>query len=328
MRLALSARILHAGVAPPLGAAAVAVIAFVFVLLPSTPRQPEPASIALTQRAHPPTFFDEHAFAAALVRTEAADPNPMPGVRAVIVPHHWLAGHLILGGLRDLAASGDYRRIILIGPNHVNAGGAAVITSDIPWQTPFGPIEPDADAIRRVLSVGFAESEPDVLTYEHSIAGIVPAIAYYLPEARVVPLALRHDVTAAEVERLAAALAPLLDSHTAIVAAVDFSHYLSAEQARQRDGETLAALHSLDSSRILSFDDEHLDSPASIAVLMESMRLRGSTELELRENSNSSELGGSTQAPVTSYIFGYYHSSPGTTNDRPGNGGSASRPQP
>jgi hypothetical protein len=39
---------------------------------------------------------------------------------------------------------------------------------------------------------------------------------------------------------------------------------------------------------------------------METMRLLGATEFEPRENINSSDLGGSAQAPVTSYITGYY----------------------
>jgi AmmeMemoRadiSam system protein B len=213
---------------------------------------------------------------------------------------------LILGGLRDLAASGEYERIIVIGPNHVNAGSAAVATSDRSWQTPFGLVQSDAGAIGRLTGGGLVRSEPEVLAYEHSVAGVVPAIAYYLPEARVVPLVLRHDLTAAEVERLAAALVPLLDGGTVIVAAVDFSHYLQAKEARARDGETLAALEALDSSRILSFGDEHVDSPASIAVVMEAMRLKGVGEFQLMENTNSSELGGSARAPVTSYIYGYY----------------------
>ena len=283
-----------------------ALIALALVFHPSTAKKPEPAAVVLAQPSHPPIFFDERAFALALARTEATVAEPMPGARALIIPHHWLAGHLILGGLRDLAASGDYRRIVLIGPNHTNAGTAAVITSDLPWQTPFGLIEADTEAIRRLTGEGLARSEPDVLTYEHSIAGIVPAVAYYLPGARVVPLALRSDLTSADVDRLAAALAPLLDSRTAIVAAVDFSHYLSAQEARLRDRETVAALRSLNPSRILSFGDDHLDSPGSIAVMMEVMRLLGATQFELRENSNSSELSGSALAPVTSYIDGYY----------------------
>jgi hypothetical protein len=39
---------------------------------------------------------------------------------------------------------------------------------------------------------------------------------------------------------------------------------------------------------------------------METMRLAGATEFELRENINSSDLGGPALAPVTSYITGYY----------------------
>ena len=68
----------------------------------------------------------------------------------------------------------------------------------------------------------------------------------------------------------------------------------------------VADLDSLDSSRILSFGDEHLDSPPSMAVLVEAMRLSGAGDFQLRENTNSSELGGSALAPVTSYIYGYY----------------------
>ncbi len=306
MRLALPARAFPVAAGSSAAAAAVAIIALAFVLLPSTWDQPAPPSITQAAPAHPLTFFDDRAFAVALARAEAAHPNPMTGARAVIVPHHWFAGHLILGGLRDLAASGDYQRIVLIGPNHVNAGAAAVVTSDIAWRTPFGSVEPDAEALRSLLDGGFAQSQPEVLTYEHSVAGIVPAIAYYLPEARLVPLALRRDMTAGEVQRLAAALASLLDSRTVLVAAVDFSHYLSAEEAGRRDRETLAALDSLDSSRILSFGDDHLDSPPSIAALLEAMRLTGAGEFRLGENTNSSELGGSALEPVTSYIYGFY----------------------
>jgi hypothetical protein len=37
---------------------------------------------------------------------------------------------------------------------------------------------------------------------------------------------------------------------------------------------------------------------------METMRLTGSGEFELRENSDSSDLGGSTVAPATSHAYG------------------------
>ena len=236
-----------------------------------------------------------------------APPQPMPGVRALIIPHHWLAGHLILSGLRDLSASGRYDRIVLIGPDHTNSGAAAVTTSDLPWQTAFGPVQADAAAVGALTEGGLAHNEPGVLDYEHSVAGIVPAVAYYLPGAEIIPLALRHALTAAEVQDLAAALASLMDGRTALVAAVDFSHYLPAPPARERNTETVAALRSLDAGAVLSYGDEHVDSPASIATLMAVMRLAGATAFELRASTNSAEVAGEADGPVTSYITGYYH---------------------
>jgi AmmeMemoRadiSam system protein B len=154
---------------------------------------------------------------------------------------------------------------------------------------------------------GLAHLEPDVLTYEHSVAGIVPAVRRYLPEAKVVPLILRGGLSAEEVKRLAASLTPLMDETTAIVAAVDFSHGLPAGVARQRDGETLALLRASDWAPLLRWGNEHLDSPASVAVLMETMSRLGAARFEMRANSNSSEITGDLTSPVTSYIEGYFH---------------------
>ena len=269
---------------------------------------PEPGGreAGARQAAHPVTFYDARAFSLALEEAGRTPVAPMPGARAVVVPHHWLAGHLILGTLRDLAASGAYDRVILVGPDHVGAASAGAATSDLPWETPFGLLRADADSVSRLAAAGVARTEPDTLTDEHSVAGIVPAIAYYLPGAEVVPLILRGDLDSGQVSALARALAPLLDDGTIVVASVDFSHYQSAAEARARDAETLAAMEAMDSRAILSFGDEHLDSPPTIALLSEMMRLLHRGEFMLRQHANSGELTGLFRPPVTSYVTGYY----------------------
>lgn len=256
--------------------------------------------------AHPQRFFDERTFARAVARANETPVRPMPGARAVIVPHHWLAGHLIVGALRDLAASGDYRRVILIGPNHSGAGGYAATTSEWAWRTSFGTAQPDADAVRRLTDGGLVRSRPDVLTYEHSIAGLIPAIRSFLPHARVVPLALRNHLSRSRLEALSSAVSALVDETTIVIASVDFSHYLSAREARQRDAETVAALETLDTATILSYGNEHLDSPATVAVVQTAMRAIDATRFELRANLNASDLGASALRDVTSYIVGIY----------------------
>jgi AmmeMemoRadiSam system protein B len=281
---------------------AAAPVALAVALLASTGT---PAELrAEAGRAHPSAFFDDRSFTLSRLRAPAL--RPASGARGVIVPHHWLAGHLILAGLRDLGAGRRISRVVLIGPNHIGAGGGLVTTSDRPWETPFGRVEADAGAVRVLAGAGLATLAPSWLTHEHAIDGLMPALASELPGARVVPFAVHSGMRRNEVQALARALARLADDGTAFVASVDFSHYLPPEEARIRDGETLAALRALDSTAVLGLTNDHLDSPGSIAVLMETMRLLGATSFELRANTNSAELNGKAPAGVTSYVYGFY----------------------
>ena len=274
--------------------------------LPEVETTPSRAPVTAYSPSHPLFFFDERSFAAAEATTAATPVEPMPDARGLLLPHDWVGGAFITTSLRDLAASRKVTRVILVGPNHTNAGGAAVLSSDLPWETPFGWAEADQGAVTALAARGLVRVEPDILTYEHSVAGIVPAVRRYLPEAKVIPLVLRGGLTASEVGRLADALAPLMDGGTVVVAAVDFSHGLPPSDAHQRDSETLALLRASDWAPLLRWGNEHLDSPASVAVLMETMGRLGATRFELRGNSNSGEVSGDLTSPVTSYVVGYF----------------------
>ena len=257
---------------------------------------------------HPPLWFDEVSFSEA-VRNAPPTAEAAGHVVGGIIPHHWFAGHLITAFFAGLAAQEHPKTIILIGPNHTNSGLARMLTSDRAWSTPFGRVEADLDIIGALLETGLVELGGDALTPEHSVAGIMPAIRYYLPAARVVPIILAGSIGLAEAERLAVALTPLLDEDTVLVAAVDFSHYLVQSEASVRDELTLEALRSFDSARLFTLGNDYLDSPPSIAVLLEAMRLVGSDSLALFENTNSGLLAGDELSPTTSYFAGYYHRS-------------------
>jgi len=274
--------------------------------LPGVETTPSRPPTTAYSPGHTHLFFDERSFAAAEAATAATPVQLMPDARGLLLPHDWVGGAFVTTSLRDLAASGEVTRVILLGPNHTNAGSGAVLTSDLPWETPFGWAEADRGAVTALAAGGLVRLEPDVLTYEHSVAGIVPAVHRYLPEAKVIPLVLRGGLMASEVRRLADALAPLMDDGTVVVAAVDFSHGLPASDARQRDSETLALLRTSDWAPLLRWGNEHLDSPASVAVLMETMGRLGTTRFELRGNSNSGEVSGDLASPVTSYVVGYF----------------------
>lgn len=274
--------------------------------IPVVPTTRPPGEQPVTAVApHPAEFFDAREFALALRAIDATPARPMPGARALVIPHHWVAGSLILGALRDLAATGDVQRVVLVGPNHTNSGSAPWITSDRPWSTPFGTVEPDARALKTLTAVGVG-LEPDVLTYEHSVAGIMPALRYMLPNADVVPLIIKSTVAPVDITRVAIALASLLDDpKTVIVAAVDFSHGQLEETAHARNLESRAILERMDASALLPLGNDHLDSPASVVLAIEAAQAAGATAFELRADKTSADF---VAAPggVTSYLVGYF----------------------
>lgn len=264
-----------------------------------------PAGKARAKPAHATSSFDQHAFTLALARHRGAA-VALPGVRALILPHHWPAGDLIVEGLRHLAATADFRRVVLIGPDHPNAGGAAATTSRWPWRTPFGTVAPDDAAIHALVRGGLVRLEPAVLDREHAIAGLVPAIATFLPQGRLVPLAVRSDLRRSEAEHLAARAAPWMDDETVLILSVDFAHDQPPRAARSRDAESVAVLAALDLDRALSFGNEHLDAPGAVAVTLALMRRLGATRFTLLDRRDGSSLPGYGGGPVTSYVSAAY----------------------
>ncbi|OGO51549.1 MAG: AmmeMemoRadiSam system protein B [Chloroflexi bacterium RBG_16_68_14] len=255
--------------------------------------------------SHPALFFDGKRFFDA-VRSAESVAEPEGPVVGGIIPHHLLPGHLITGFFRGLAAGEAPETVILIGPNHDNEGRARALTSKLPWRTPFGLVEPDRDIIRALTATGLVAVEDAVLTTEHSVAGIMPAMKYYLPEARVVPIILSGEMDPAEAQRLGEALAARWSDGTVFVASVDFSHDLIQSQAERHDALTLKALRETDAATLFKLDNRYLDSPPAIATLMAAMTVLGADHFVLLENTNSGALLNDELAPTTSYVLGYY----------------------
>lgn len=280
-------------------ASAAASVLSLAVLIVAT-RATTPASPQIVGRALASPFFDAREFARATAEVARTGAHPIDA-RVLVIPHHLLPATLIADALRDVATSGRIRRIILLGPNHIGTGHADIATSDMPWQTPYGLISADVGAVRSLVDARLVERESAVLTYEHSISGVIPAIAYYFPRAQIVPLALRGHLSLTRVESLGKAIARLSGHDTLVIAAVDFAHHISAEIAPARNRTTASTMRSLDVPTMLSYGNEHLDSPPSIATAMIVARLSGATTFRVLADSDSSAFGG-PRADATSYI--------------------------
>lgn len=212
---------------------------------------------------------------------------------AGMIPHHLLASDMIAGFFTLAAQNPDgYDTVLLVSPSHFPENCRSdVVTSSSGWDTPYGTVNADSSAVNALLGNTdiAAEDNPSAVEADHGVAGLVPFVRYYLPNARVAVCLLSNKL---DRNRLAAVCAEIADicssGRVLLVASVDCSHYLSPEEASRRDAQTAEAIEAMDLRRILGFDDRNVDSPQSVAAFLETARGQGA-RLELLDRSSSAE---------------------------------------
>lgn len=244
---------------------------------------PDPAPRNVPELALQEMFYEEQSFYTAIERSRSVEPRA--GVRAVIVPHHLLAAHLITETLK-LASSPDIERVVVVGPNHRNTGGQRLSTALVNWRTPLGLLRSDPTLVGSLRNDLALLDSPDVFTDEHSIGAEAPFIKHFFPNASTLGIALGSNVTYPDALSLSRWLAKHADEKTLIVFSIDFSHYLSKAVADEMDGVTQHLIEERDVNRILQLGNDNLDSPGTLAtalLLADELGLR--TEILQRGNS-------------------------------------------
>jgi hypothetical protein len=158
----------------------------------------------------------------------------------------------------------------------------------------------------RVVSVlldkGLALRDEEVLSQEHSVGALVPFLKYFLPEAKIVPLILHHDVSLHEVDALLNALEPFLNGRAVLISSVDFSHYLPRSEAQAKDRETIRYMRNFNYATLFSLGNDYLDSPASLAAALRLAEKRGFKEFSVLDNTNSGIILQNDFIETTSYF--------------------------
>jgi len=222
---------------------------------------------------------------------------------AGVIPHHLLAGDLIAEFFSNLAGF-DYDTIVLIGPNHFNAGTGKAISSAIDWQTPYGVLPIDQDLLKEMTENNLAMVEENVFTNEQAINAEVAFIKKTFPSAKFLPLVLRPTVTPAEAENIAKTIFKASkEKKVLLLSSTDFSHYKISAEAQADDKKSIAALQDFSFNQVY---DLAVDSPPATYVLLKYAYLSGA-KFALLHNSNSALLSGKEDIQnTTSYITGYF----------------------
>jgi AmmeMemoRadiSam system protein B len=255
---------------------------------------------------HDNRFYDKVSFFNGVSKIGGKGENPELQIKSGIIPHHTLPSY-ILSDFFSRLSSQEVETIILIGPNHYDLGKNKILTSDFYWETPFGTVAPDNPTIIELKNAGIAKIDNKTISTEHSVGGLMPYIKYYLPNANVTPIILKSSTTLEESNYLAQSLLKHIDENTVVIAAVDFSHYLNAKQANINDKVSLDLIKSRNFEKIMQLNNDYVDSPQSIVVLLKINELRSFPNMKVLHNTNSGYLLKDEHIETTSYFSIVYY---------------------
>jgi AmmeMemoRadiSam system protein B len=229
-----------------------------------------------------------------------------PNIRAIIVNHHLLAGDFIAESFNKIATTLPVT-VLLLSPNHFDAGNGEIITSKANWITPYGKLLPNNELINELVKSNLVSVEEKPFEQEHGISGIIAFVKKSLPNANVVPLIFKNKIKLNSALKFAQSYQNIValpnQAKTILVGSFDFSHNLTSNAADFHDLKSLSTIENFDFSSIYNLD---IDSRPGLAFFLEFLKLQGSQKFTLLENSNSAKLIHKDTLETTSYITGYY----------------------
>lgn len=243
---------------------------------------------------------------------DAGTPEKISALSA-LSPHHLVAAGE-MATLFSAIGSDNIKTIVVLSPNHFSTGKSPAQVSLGTWQTPYGDLETDEDAVEKLLAdVAVLKNEETTFEVEHGVFALTPFIKKSFSNAKIVALAIHDKLSAEETKDLAEAIARDFPN-AFVVASADMSHYLPHYAAVFHDKiteRTLARGCQDESCQV----DLEVDSNNVLSMLMQINRARGTENFSLTGHSDSVSMFTSTSWDEnTSHLLGYF-SSGEPTND-------------
>ncbi|MFA4877570.1 MAG: AmmeMemoRadiSam system protein B [Methanoregula sp.] len=226
-------------------------------------------------------------------RETRPDGNPI----GIVSPH---AGYVYSGqvaarafGTIDPDFSGTF---VIIGPSH---RGYLSCVSEVPWETPLGVVDTDAEFVRALDIETDEFSQKD----EHSIEVQVPFVKYRFPRARIAPVMMGQQDYSSAIrlgERIVSAIHGT-KRDVRIVASSDFSHYVPDAKAKTDDRYAIDALASLDTQEFYRRIGERGVTACGygpIVAMVSACRRLGATTGRLIQYATSGDVTGDNKAVV------------------------------
>jgi AmmeMemoRadiSam system protein B len=222
-----------------------------------------------------------------------------------IAPHHDLAIEMIARFYAEIA-SPQVRRVWLLSPDHFKRAQnhAAVCGED--WATANRTLYADRLAKSGFDRMKIVEVNSRLFAAEHGITIHIPFIARAFPNARVVPMVLKSNISDVALLTLKNFMMKNIGDGDAIILSMDLSHYKTPEAMAAEDERTLAVLTNLEPMRTDALD---VDARRATSLVLRLFRELGAERGTILEHTDSSALPGRRVESGTSYATIIYKTS-------------------
>lgn len=193
-------------------------------------------------------------------------------ITAGVVPHHLLAEDIIRDFFEYISKE-EPKVIILLSPDHFNAGSLEIIK----------------------------ESSP-ALKLDHGITNLTPFIEEYFPKSEIRPFLIPQKMSLEKVKEFVLDLNLSTPQNTIVIASVDFSHYLPVSIAFLHDAKSIRTLINFEED---NFENIEVDSWQSLYAARYFAKLREGESPEIIAHKTSfdfSKIEGSKNEDNTSYF--------------------------
>jgi len=150
----------------------------------------------------------------------------LQNVIALIQPHagYRYSGKVAAYGIKEIAGK-TIRRVVIFGPSHSQPmRNCLSVPSATHIRTVLGEVELDREFIDKMMKHSFCKSIPQAHASEHSVDIQIPMLQVALKNFKVVPV-VTGQLDEQAIQKIAAAILPLLDDKTLVIASSDFTHY-------------------------------------------------------------------------------------------------------
>jgi AmmeMemoRadiSam system protein B len=231
------------------------------------------------------------------------EPLKLSHVYGMVLPHHIPATiPQLVEYYRRLKATEEVKNFIVIGPDHTDAGKDWITVSNAKFVTAFGEVTPIQGLAQSLVDQKVATIEEAPFDPEHSVGAHILVISSIFPGAHVTPIIIKSHTPGELAEALGKAIASSTDENTVIVASVDFSHYLSTEQATPIDVASGEVVKNLDvkSLALIKADSSH-----SMEAFMTDMNEKKAKDTDRFQVLNTLDFMQNSDY-TTGYVFGFW----------------------